>query len=121
MMTEPSSTDRLSDQDLADFRLVLDDLVAALDQQAATERDGGAAMSGPRSFGVRDGVALERFADVTLHGRLLQQVAAVDRARTRLDDGTFGLCDVCGRQIAIARLEVIPWAEHCVGCVQTAR
>lgn len=117
-MTEPSCTDRLSDLDLADFRLVLDDLKAALDSNADDARNGLEVTADPTTFGIRDGVALERFADVTIHGRANQQSAAIDRARARLDEGTFGLCDVCGNLIAMPRLEVIPWASHCVGCAQ---
>jgi DnaK suppressor protein len=46
-------------------------------------------------------------------GLLLQ---AVEDALARLDDGTYGTCLRCGRRIADARLEALPWAEHCIDC-----
>lgn len=119
-MTEPTNSDRLSDRDLADFRNVLDELSSELDRLATAKRDGAEIPSGGISFGKRVGegtsIAIERFADVTIHGQLLQQLAAVERARERLDDGTFGTCTQCGRDIVLERLEVIPWAATCVGC-----
>ena len=44
------------------------------------------------------------------------ELAAVDRALSRLVAGTYGRCDVCGRAIADARLEARPTATTCVGC-----
>jgi DnaK suppressor protein len=57
--------------------------------------------------------------DLALRERSLQHLVQVDAALARLDDGTFGLCLRCGRQIAQARLEALPWAAHCIEC-QTA-
>lgn len=34
----------------------------------------------------------------------------------RLDDGTFGQCEACGKPIAEARLEAMPYARNCVSC-----
>jgi DnaK suppressor protein len=40
----------------------------------------------------------------------------VDNALQRLEDGTYGLCQQCGEEIAPKRLEALPWAERCVRC-----
>ncbi|SRR5579884_2294025 len=40
---------------------------------------------------------------------LLEEVQA---ALKRLDDGTYGRCEVCGKPIPEKRLEVIPWASR---------
>jgi len=108
-MTEPTLTDRLSDNDLTDFRIALDSLSMELERLTALEREGGTNSGPSLTFA-------PRFTDVTVHGRLPQQLSAVNRARTRLDEGTFGSCEVCSKQIAVGRLEVIPWAETCVTC-----
>ncbi|WP_295014027.1 TraR/DksA C4-type zinc finger protein [uncultured Microbacterium sp.] len=42
----------------------------------------------------------------------------VDDALTRMNAGTYGVCAVCGRPIPTARLEVRPFAEHCVACAE---
>jgi DnaK suppressor protein len=39
-------------------------------------------------------------------------------ALARIDAGTFGQCEVCGKSITIARLEAIPFARHCVQCAE---
>jgi len=42
----------------------------------------------------------------------------VDDALARLDAGAYGVCTACGRPIPPARLEVRPFAEHCVACAE---
>ncbi len=37
-------------------------------------------------------------------------------ARERWAAGTFGVCEVCGRPIADARLEARPFARRCIAC-----
>jgi RNA polymerase-binding transcription factor len=57
--------------------------------------------------------------DLALRDRAIQHLAQVEAALARLDNGTFGQCIRCGRQIVPARLEALPWAAHCIDC-QTA-
>ncbi len=38
----------------------------------------------------------------------------IDAAATRLADGTYGICEVCGRLIAAERLEARPTSRTCV-------
>ena len=72
------------------------------------------------SFGKRVGegtsIAVERLVQVATHDRDQAVLADVDRALAKLDEGTYGVCDVCERQIAPARLEALPWAVECVEC-----
>lgn len=73
---------------------------------------------GSIGFGKRvgDGTsqAVERITAVSAHDHLTGLLAEVTRAEAKLDDGTYGRCDVCGEPIAPARLEARPWATHCV-------
>jgi RNA polymerase-binding protein DksA len=48
--------------------------------------------------------------DVLLSRTLVQ----VRDALKRIEDGTYGTCSACGRQIEAARLEAVPWAEFCL-------
>jgi RNA polymerase-binding protein DksA len=41
-------------------------------------------------------------------------LGAIDRALTRIDQGTYGTCARCGRPIPQERLEARPWAELCI-------
>jgi hypothetical protein len=40
----------------------------------------------------------------------------VDDALARLDDGRYGKCETCGKTIAAARLEALPFARDCIEC-----
>ena len=40
----------------------------------------------------------------------------IDEAIRRIQEGTFGLCEVCDEDIELKRLEARPTATHCVGC-----
>lgn len=42
----------------------------------------------------------------------------VDDAIARLDAGDYGICAGCGQPIPTARLEVRPFATHCVACAE---
>lgn len=37
-------------------------------------------------------------------------------ALTRLDDGTFGRCERCGRTIGKSRLDAVPYSRWCIRC-----
>ena len=73
---------------------------------------------GSISFGKRIGegtsMAIDRMAQVAVHDRLQVTRADVVRALEKLDEGTYGVCDVCGRPIGEGRLEALPWAVLCV-------
>lgn len=58
----------------------------------------------------------EQQRDLALRDRATQQLELVDAALGRLDDGTFGSCVRCGKPIAPARIEALPWAAHCIDC-----
>jgi DnaK suppressor protein len=49
------------------------------------------------------------------------QIAAIDRAGHRLDDGSYGRCEQCGREIGAERLAARPAAATCVACAATRR
>lgn len=46
----------------------------------------------------------------------LRQLREVESALTRLrnDPAHYGRCVVCGSEIGPSRLELVPWAQHCV-------
>lgn len=45
-----------------------------------------------------------------------QQLAQIEVALQRLDDGTYGQCAQCGDPIEPGRLSVLPYAALCVHC-----
>ena len=43
---------------------------------------------------------------------------AIEEALYRMERGVYGICRDCGEQIALARLEAIPWTRVCISCKQ---
>ena len=45
-----------------------------------------------------------------------KMLARINDALEKLDDNTFGVCELCEKKIAKARLKIVPYAELCVPC-----
>jgi DnaK suppressor protein len=43
-------------------------------------------------------------------------ISKVDEALKRIDDGSFGICELCGESISAKRLEVRPVTTCCIEC-----
>lgn len=43
-------------------------------------------------------------------------VAKLKEALERIDDGTYGICELCGEDITEKRLEARPVTTHCIEC-----
>jgi DnaK suppressor protein len=43
-------------------------------------------------------------------------VRRIDWAISRLDEGSYGSCVHCGREVQRGRLQAVPWARHCIEC-----
>lgn len=58
----------------------------------------------------------ERGKDVALRDNAHVLLAAVEAALDKVAQGTYGVCEKCGRPVGEERLEALPWATHCVDC-----
>jgi len=47
-----------------------------------------------------------------------QELAMINFALQRIDNGTYLCCDECGVEIPPARLELLPFTAHCVDCAE---
>jgi RNA polymerase-binding transcription factor DksA len=56
---------------------------------------------------------VDREIDYTLEENSGNVLREIEAALKRLDDGTYGLCSACGKQIEPERLEHLPWATQC--------
>jgi len=54
--------------------------------------------------------------DIALVSRDLTELANVEQALARLDEGSYGECADCGNPIPYARLVAYPAAKRCVAC-----
>jgi RNA polymerase-binding transcription factor DksA len=59
-------------------------------------------------------VAAEQGENQALAAQLRNELDEVERALSKLDDGTYGRCETCGEPIAAARLEAMPAARFCI-------
>jgi RNA polymerase-binding transcription factor DksA len=59
-------------------------------------------------------VAAEQGENKVLAQRLRNELDEVERALAKLDDGTYGRCEVCGQPIAEPRLEAMPATRFCI-------
>jgi DnaK suppressor protein len=70
-------------------------------------------------FGKREEEATESYElerRLTLEKSIREQLAAVEHALQKFEDGTYGLCDNCGKPIPPERLEALPQATLCLDC-----
>ncbi len=70
-------------------------------------------------FGKREEEATESFElekRLTLEKRIREQLAEVEHALQKFEDGTYGKCDNCGQPIPPDRLEALPQASLCLNC-----
>ncbi len=58
----------------------------------------------------------DREMDYSLEENSREHLAAIDAALKRIEEGTFGTCARCGKPIAEARLEAMPYATKCIDC-----
>ena len=58
----------------------------------------------------------DRSFELRIRGRERKLMDKVDEALARIEDGTYGVCDGCGCDIAIKRLQARPVAKYCIDC-----
>jgi DnaK suppressor protein len=62
-------------------------------------------------------VSLMAETNLTLLGPKRQELEAIEEALHRLDNGTYGYCEVCGQSIEPRRLEIMPETPLCRNCM----
>ena len=70
-------------------------------------------------FGKREEEAtevLELEKRLALESRIRQELAGIERALQKFEEGTYGFCDSCGQPIDPERLEALPQASLCLNC-----
>jgi RNA polymerase-binding protein DksA len=113
----PDDTDR--------FRSLLTEererVVAAIDHlhhanAGSLEEQTGELVSGSADNHMADmaTATFDRELDYTLGDNAEGVLRAIDDALKRIDDGSYGRCRVCGREIPEERLEARPWTDLCI-------
>ena len=61
-------------------------------------------------------IAFERAQVAALLNQAKDDLAAVESALDRLQDGSYGTCEDCGAGIGVERLGALPSATRCMSC-----
>jgi DnaK suppressor protein len=71
-------------------------------------------------LGEGDPIIYEREMNMALRRRVKRKIDSLEEALTRFEEGTYGICERCGKQISAQRLEAVPQARLCIDCAQKA-
>jgi RNA polymerase-binding protein DksA len=61
-------------------------------------------------------VAAEQGESRALVGQLEETLIEVEKALSKLDSGTYGMCESCSKPIGEDRLEAMPATRFCIDC-----
>ena len=69
---------------------------------------------GKREEEATESLELER--RLALEKQIREQLADMEHALSKFDEGKYGICERCGEPIDPARLEALPQAKLCLNC-----
>ena len=99
------------------LRSRLDEIEARIADLAKAPEPGAGIGFGKR---IGDGTseAISRRNDIGVGNSLLVTEEKLRRALAKLEEGSYGRCDRCGRAIAAGRLEAAPESALCIDCAR---
>lgn len=116
--------DPWTEAEVATVRTVLEDEASSLraevaraETEIANRMDDPVVAAGDDEADTSSKVA-QREQELALIENARELLEQTGHALTRIDAGTFGVCESCGRPIGKARLQAFPRATRCVGCKQ---
>lgn len=119
--TGPGAGKRITARDLKSFRRRLEDELtvltgrrAGLEAASATSPEGAGAGSYGEEASDAGSFTSERERDLSLAGNLRDLIEKIQGALGRIDDGSYGRCEVCGQPIEAERLDALPYTTLCL-------
>ncbi len=96
--------------------------LALLDEHGAEPYGDAVRNLGVGNDGFADsGQATEERNEVLAHIELARtRLHQIDHALEQMDEGSYGVCEICGNAINPARLEIRPLSTRCVDCASKA-
>ena len=89
-------------------------LAARLRQEEADPVESGELSTADQHPAELGSETFERELELTTLTIVEGELKEIDDALRRLDHGSYGICEECGKPIDEARLEAVPWARYCV-------
>ena len=115
--TRGDASQQFPASDLADFRKRLILLRQEAMGQSATLRTNALEHTDDRGSEDDDGsdafMRLQNLSQVDSHNKVIQQI---DEALARIQEGTYGICEICGQLIRKPRLLNLPFVHTCMEC-----
>jgi RNA polymerase-binding protein DksA len=112
----------LDDSTLLRLRAALEEhrsnLRREIQEQGADPDSDEVRLLGDSGFADRSHSTEERSRTISVVAALRSNLNEVERALSKMQDGTYGLCEQCGRPIPPERLEALPWATLGIDCKQ---
>jgi DnaK suppressor protein len=107
----------MKNHDLEYFRSILtqrlDDLLKKGDEETYLLREAAADSS---DFMDQAAVEADRSFRLRMRDRENKLILKINQALTRIEEGTYSICEVCGGEISIKRLKARPVTTCCIGC-----
>ena len=88
--------------------------VERLRGQIAVLEPGAGALSYDENFADSGQVAAEQGENKALVNQFRKELEETQRALDKFEDGSYGVCERCGRAIGEARLEAMPATRYCI-------
>ena len=110
---------RFTDVELQKFKARLEELkvqhshsLKGTSQEVKTPDEGRGASQHHADEGTDD---FGRTISIEVSSREMVVLRQIDRALAKIEEGTYGVCDISGEEIPMRRLEAIPYATMTVG------
>jgi RNA polymerase-binding transcription factor DksA len=84
------------------------------DTFAATQSDSSGDVGLDDESADAGSATFEREKDLSIEQNVRDLIQKIERARKRIADGTYGLCDRCGKPIEKARIKALPYVDLCI-------
>lgn len=120
MRTLARSTINRFRRTLRDERSRLEELLAELEaeQERARVAETAAERSPDPNSAEGGSIVFEYEKEFSVARNARDLLAKVQNAERRLEKGKYGVCEVCGDPIPMARLEALPYVTTCVRCAR---
>jgi RNA polymerase-binding protein DksA len=78
----------------------------------------GVSGESPYSFHIADEGTdtFERERDFTMGDNMKVFISRIDKALDKIKSGTYGICEICGKDIGYERLKALPFVDLCIDC-----
>jgi RNA polymerase-binding protein DksA len=97
-----------------EFKRLTEELTLTQNNASSAEERREGSPFGKREEEATETLELEK--RLNMENRIRQDLARVEHALDKIQKGSYGLCDNCGKPINPERLEALPQASLCMDC-----